>query len=137
MSDEKKKKLYIFSILVSVVIIVISIVTLIRLSSPKVDYDSMNKEIMQYVSKLDNIKDIKPNSDGIYKIMLENDSWYAGSEKDKMVYCKTVNEALTVICQKYKAIKDTQRVNVYYYDEDRINIAEPGKGNTLESTILH
>lgn len=137
MSDEKKKKLYMLSILVSVIVIVISIATLVRMSKPKVDYDSMNKEIVQYVSKLDNIKDIKPNGDGIYKIMLESDSWYAGSEKDKMVFCKTVNEALTVICQKYKAVKDTQRVDVYYYDEDRIKIAEPGKGNTLESIILY
>lgn len=137
MSDEKKKKLYLLSILVSVIIIVVSIITLIRMSSHKVDYESMNKEIMQYVNKLDNIKDIKPNGDGIYKIMLESDSWYAGTEKDKMVFCKNVNEALTVICQKYKAVRDTQRVDVYYYDEDRIKIAEPGKGNTLESIILH
>lgn len=137
MNDEKKKRFYLLSIVVSVIIIVVSITVLIKMSSPKVDYDSMNKEIMQYVSKLDNIKDIKPNGDGIYKIMLESDSWYAGSERDKMVFCKNVNETLTVICQKYKAIRDTQRVDVYYYDEDRIKIAEPGKGNTLESIILH
>lgn len=137
MNDEKKKKLYLLSILVSVIVIVISIVTLVRMSKPKIDYDSMDKEIMQYVSKLDNIKDIKPNGDGIYKVMLESASWYAGTENDKMVFCKNVNEALTVICQKYKAVSDTQRVDVYYYDEDRIKIAEPGKGNTLESKILH
>lgn len=137
MNDEKKKKLYLLLIIVLSIIIVTCITTLIKMSSPKVDYDSMNKEITQYVSKLDNIKDIKPNGDGIYKIMLESNSWYAGSERDKMVFCKNVNETLTVICQKYKAIRDTQRADVYYYDEDRIKIAEPGKGNTLESIILH
>lgn len=137
MSDENKKKLYLLSAVVSSIIIVFSIMTLIKMSSPKVDYDSMNKEIMQYVNKLDNIKDIKSNGDGIYKIMLKSDSWYSGADRDKMVFCKNVNETLTVICQKYKAVRDTQRVDVYYYDEDSIKIAEPGKGNTLESIILH
>ncbi|RFZ78777.1 hypothetical protein DS742_11740 [Lacrimispora amygdalina] len=137
MNDEKKKGLYLLSIVASSLIIIFSITTLIKMSSHKVDYDSMNKEIMEYVSKLDNIKDIKSNGDGIYKIMLESDSWYAGMERDKMVFCKNVNETLTVICQKYKAIRDTQAVDVYYYDEDGIKVAEPGKGVTLESKILH
>jgi len=48
-----------------------------------------------------------------------------------------VNETLTVICQKYNAIRDIEIAHVYYFDEDGIKIAEPGKGVTLESTILH
>lgn len=137
MNDEKKKGIYLLSIVVLSLIILFSIITLVKMSRPKVDYDSMDKEIIQYVSKLDNIKDIKPNGDGAYKIVLESDSWYAGSERDKMVFCKNVNETLTVICQKYKEIKDTQIAYIYYYDEDGIKIAEPGKGLTLESKILH
>lgn len=137
MNDEKKKGIYLLSIVVLSLIILFSIITLFKMSRPKVDYDSMDKEIIQYVSKLDNIKDIKPNGEGAYKIVLESDSWYAGSERDKMVFCKNVNETLTVICQKYKEIKDTQIAYIYYYDEDGIKIAEPGKGLTLESKILH
>lgn len=137
MNDEKKKGIYLLSIVVLSLIILFSIITLVKMSRPKVDYDSMDKEIIQYVSKLDNIKDIKPNGEGAYKIVLESDSWYAGSERDKMVFCKNVNETLTVICQKYKEIKDTQIAYIYYYDEDGIKIAEPGKGLTLESKILH
>ncbi len=137
MNDEKRKGIYLLTIVVFSLIILFSIITLFKMLKPKVDYDSMDKEIMQYVSNLDNIKDIKPNGDGAYKIVLESDSWYAGSERDKMGFCKSVNETLTVICQKYKEIKDTQIAYIYYYDEDGIKIAEPGKGLTLESKILH
>lgn len=137
MSDEKKKKLYLLSIIASIVIIVISIVIIIKVSRPKVDYDSMAKEILQYTSQLENVVHVKAVSDSIFDITLEGDSWYSGSDRDKRKFCKSVNETLTVICQKYKVIRDIEIAHVYYYDEDGIKIAEPGKGVTLESTILH
>lgn len=137
MSEAKKKNGYLLIILVSVIIIIVSIVILVRLSKPKIDYDAMAKELLQYVYTFDKVKDIEVTSDDIYKITVANDPWYAASERDKMVLCKKLNEGVTVICQKYKIIKDTQRAYVYYYDEDGIKIAEPGDGLTLESKILH
>ena len=137
MSDEKKKKVYLLLIFVFTAIIIVSVVTLIRLSKPKIDYDAMAKELLQYVYTFDKVKDIEVPSDDIYNITIESDSWYAASERDKLLLCKKLNEGITVICQKYKIIKDTQIAYVYYYDEDGIKIAEPGKGFTLESIILH
>jgi hypothetical protein len=134
MSDEKKKKLYLLWIVASMVIIVI----LIRMSKQKVDFDSMTKNILQYTSQLENIVDVTAvGDDGIFDITLKGDSWYNGTDRDKRKFCKSVNETLTVICQKYKAIRDIEIAHVYYFDEDGIKIAEPGKGVTLESTILH
>ena len=65
-------------------------------------------------------------------------SWYHAEDKDKLIYCKAVNQTITAICQKYKAIKDTERANVYYYDEYGVLLAEPSETSyTLESNILH
>jgi hypothetical protein len=137
MDKTNKKKIYALWALLGLIGLAAIIWILSMLLKPKIDYESMGKEIMQYTSELENIKNIKATSDSSFKITLESDSWYAGTEKDKMVFCKNVNEALTVICQKYKTIKDTQTAYVNYYDEDGIMIAEPKKGITLESTILH
>ncbi len=138
MSKEKKKNNNLKWILVAAAIVVVLTVVIIRLLTPKVDYVAMGTEIRQYTDQLENIKDIEANGDKIFKITLESDSWYAGTEKDKMVYCKNVNQTLTVICQKYKTVNERQRADVYYYDEDGILIAEPSdKGYTLESKILH
>jgi len=137
MDKLNKKKIYALWALLGLIGLAAIIWILSMLLKPKIDYESMGKEIMQYTSELENIKNIKATSDSSFKITLESDSWYAGTDRDKMVFCKTVNEALTVICQKYKTIKDTQTAYVNYYDEDGIMIAEPKKGITLESTILH
>ena len=137
MDKKNKKKLYTLWALLGIIGLGAIIWILSMLLKPKVDYESMAREVIQYAAKFENIKDIKATSNNSFKITLESDSWYAGTEKDKMVFCKNVNEALTVICQKYKTIKDTQTAYVNYYDEDGIMIAEPKKGITLESTILH
>lgn len=137
MDKTNKKKLYALWAFLGLIGIAAIIWILSMLLKPKVDYESMAREITQYAAGLENIKDIRATSNSSFKITLESDSWYTGTEKDKMVFCKTVNEALTVICQKYKTIKDTQTAYVNYYDEDGIMIAEPKKGITLESKILH
>ncbi len=58
-------------------------------------------EILQYTSQLENVVHIKAVSDSIFDITLEGDSWYNGTDRDKRKFCKSVNETLTVICQKY------------------------------------
>jgi len=137
MDKTNKKKPYALWAFLGLIGVAAIIWILSMLLKPKVDYESMAREITQYAAELENIMDIKATSNSSFKITLESNSWYAGTEKDKMVFCKTVNEALTVICQKYKTIKDTQTAYVNYYDEDGIMIAEPKKGITLESAILH
>lgn len=137
MNEQKKKKVYLLLIFLFAVIIIASAVTLVRLSKPKIDYDAMAEELLQYVYTYDKVKNIEVPSDSVYNITIASDPWYSASERDKMLLCKNLNEGITVICQKYKIIKDTQRAYVYYYDEDGIKIAEPGEGLTLESKILH
>lgn len=137
MEERRKKKVYLLIILVSIVVIIASIITLTKVLKPKIDYDAMAEELLQYVYTYDKVKDIEVVSDSIYNLTIASDPWYSASERDKLLLCKTLNEGITVICQKYKIIKDTQIAYINYYDEEGIKIAEPGKGFTLESTILH
>ena len=106
MNAEKKKWLVL--IVFFIVVIVISLATLFKVFKPKVDYESMNKEIVQYIHGLDNIIDIENTETGTYRITLDDEIWYAAEEKDKAGYCLAVNTTITAICQKYKALKDTQ-----------------------------
>ena len=118
--------------------IIISLVTLFNALKPKVDYESLNKEIAQYIHGLDNIIDIENTETGTYKITLDDKIWYSAEEKDKASYCLAVNTTITAICQKYKALKDTQKAYIYYYDESGVLIAEPSeKLYSLESKILY
>ncbi|MFR6219879.1 MAG: hypothetical protein ACLUKO_24530 [Enterocloster bolteae] len=136
MNAEKKKWLVL--ILSFVIVIIISLVTLFNALKPKVDYESMNKEIAQYIHGLDNIIDIEDTETGTYKITLNDEIWYSAEEKDKASYCLAVNTTITAICQKYKALKDTQKAYIYYYDESGVLIAEPSeKLYSLESKILY
>ena len=121
-----------------VIVIIISLVTLFNALKPKVDYESMNKEIAQYIHGLDNIIDIEDTETGTYRIILSDEIWYSAEEKDKASYCLAVNTTITAICQKYKALKDTQKAYIYYYDESGVLIAEPSeKLYSLESKILY
>lgn len=136
MNAEKKKWLVL--ILFFVIVIIISLVTLFNALKPKVDYESMNKEIAQYIHGLDNIIDIEDTETGTYRIILSDEIWYSAEEKDKASYCLAVNTTITAICQKYKALKDTQKAYIYYYDESGVLIAEPSeKPYSLESKILY
>ncbi|ENZ40757.1 hypothetical protein [Enterocloster bolteae] len=136
MNAEKKKWLVL--ILFFVIVIIISLVTLFNALKPKVDYESMNKEIAQYIHGLDNIIDIEDTETGTYRIILSDEIWYSAEEKDKASYCLAVNTTITAICQKYKALKDTQKAYIYYYDESGVLIAEPSeKLYSLESKILY
>lgn len=136
MNAEKKKWLVL--ILSFVIVIIISLVTLFNALKPKVDYESMNKEIAQYIHGLDNIIDIEDTETGTYQITLNDEIWYSAEEKDKASYCLAVNTTITAICQKYKALKDTQKAYIYYYDESGVLIAEPSeKLYSLESKILY
>lgn len=125
MNAEKKKWLVL--ILFFVIVIIISLVTLFNALKPKVDYESMNKEIAQYIHGLDNIIDIEDTETGTYRIILSDEIWYSAEEKDKASYCLAVNTTITAICQKYKALKDTQKAYIYYYDESGVLIAEPSE----------
>lgn len=136
MNAEKKKWLVL--ILFFVIVIIISLVTLFNALKPKVDYESMNNEITEYLNGLNNIKKIESNEAGTYRITLDDEIWYSAEEKDKASYCLAVNTTITAICQKYKALKDTQKVYIYYYDESGVLIAEPSeKLYSLESKILY
>ena len=136
MNAEKKKWLVL--ILFFVIVIIISLVTLFNALKPKVDYELMNKEIAQYIHGLDNIIDIEDTETGTYRIILSDEIWYSAEEKDKASYCLAVNTTITAICQKYKALKDTQKAYIYYYDESGVLIAEPSeKLYSLESKILY
>lgn len=136
MNAEKKKWLVL--ILFFVIVIIISLVTLFNALKPKVDYESMNKEIAQYIHGLDNIIDIEDTETGTYRIILSDEIWYSAEEKDKASCCLAVNTTITAICQKYKALKDTQKAYIYYYDESGVLIAEPSeKLYSLESKILY
>ena len=136
MNAEKKKWLAL--IIFFVIVIIISLVTLFNALKPKVDYESMNKEIDQYIHGLDNIIDIEKTETGTYKITLDDEIWYSAEEKDKASYCLAVNTTITAMCQKYKALKDTQKAYIYYYDESGVLIAEPSeKLYSLESKILY
>ena len=134
----KRKMFYLFAIVGSFIVIMICIGIISKMMKPKVDYEGLYRDINAYTSQLENITDVVDKGDGIFNITLKNDSWYAGSEHYKMVYCKNVNKNITFLCQKYQLIKDTEWAAIYYYDEDGINIAEPSKkGYDLESNILH
>lgn len=98
MNAEKKKWLVL--ILFFVIVIIISLVTLFNALKPKVDYESMNKEIAQYIHGLDNIIDIEDTETGTYRIILSDEIWYSAEEKDKASYCLAVNTTITAICQK-------------------------------------
>lgn len=136
MNAEKKKWLVL--ILFFVIVIIISLVTLFNALKPKVDYESMNNEITEYLNGLNNIKKIESNEAGTYRITLDDEIWYSAEEKDKASYCLAVNTTITAICQKYKALKDTQKAYIYYYDESGVLIAEPSeKLYSLESKILY
>ncbi|MBS5631271.1 MAG: hypothetical protein KHX45_20715 [Clostridiales bacterium] len=133
MNAERKK--WIAWIVLCIIVIIIGLAILLK---PKVDYESMNNEIMEYVNGLENIKEINSDKAGIYKLTLEDSIWYAAEEKDKAGYCLAVNTTITAICQKYKALKDTQKAYIYYYDESGVLIAEPSeKLYSLESKILY
>jgi hypothetical protein len=133
-----EKKKWLVLILFFVIVIIISLVTLFNALKPKVDYESMNKEIAQYIHGLDNIIDIEDTETGTYRIILSDEIWYSAEEKDKASYCLAVNTTITAICQKYKALKDTQKAYIYYYDESGVLIAEPSeKLYSLESKILY
>lgn len=137
MEEAKKKKpygLWVALILIGVAIFIWIISMLLK---PKIDYDSMAKELLNYAYTFDNVDKIEAIDDDIFRVTVKSDSWYVANERDKKVFCKKINEGITVICQKYNAIKDTQVAYIYYYDEAGIKIAEPGKGFTLESTIIH
>ena len=122
-------------IVLCIIVIMIGLVILLK---PKVDYESMNNDIMEYVNGLENIKEINSDKAGIYKLTLEDSTWYAAEEKDKAGYCLAVNTTITAICQKYKALKEVQRAQIFYYDESGVLIAEPSdKSYTLESKILY
>lgn len=134
----KEKKKYALWILFCIIAIIVSAIFIIYNTSPKIDREAMATEIAEYVYGLDNVQDIKADGDSIFKITIIGDSWYHAEEKDKLIYCKAVNQTITAICQKYKAIKDTERASVYYYDEYGVLLAEPSeKSYTLESKILH
>lgn len=137
MGEQKKKGFYLLLIFVFSAIIIASAIILVKLSKPKIDYDAMAEELLQYVYTYDKVKNIEVPSDSVYNITIASEPWYSSSERDKLLLCKTLNEGITVICQKYKIIKDTQIAYVNYYDEDGMKIAEPGNGLTLESKILH
>lgn len=137
MEEAKRKKpygLWAALILIGVVIVIWIISMLLK---PKIDYDSMAKELLNYAYTFDNVDKIEAIDDDIFHVTVKSDPWYAASEKDKMIFCKKMNEGITVICQKYKVIRDIDRAAVYYYDGKGIKVAEPGKGVTLESKILH
>lgn len=134
----KEKTKWLIWIMFCIIVIIVSAIFIIYNTSPKIDREAMATEIAQYVYGLDNVQDIEADGDSIFKITISGDSWYSTEEKDKMIYCKAVNQTITAICQKYKAIKDTQRAHVYYYDEYGILLAEPSDELfTLESKILH
>ena len=134
----KEKKKYALWILFCIIVIIVSVIFIIYNTSPKIDREAMATEIAEYVYGLDNVQDIKADGDSIFKITITGDSWYHSEDKDKLIYCKAVNQTITAICQKYKAIKDTERANVYYYDEYGVLLAEPSETSyTLESNIIH
>jgi hypothetical protein len=134
----KEKKKYALWILFCIIVIIVSVIFIIYNTSPKIDREAMATEIAEYVYGLDNVQDIKADGDSIFKITITGDSWYHAEDKDKLIYCKAVNQTITAICQKYKAIKDTERANVYYYDEYGVLLAEPSETSyTLESNIIH
>jgi len=127
-------KLVIPAIIVGIIMIVWIISMLLK---PKIDYTAMATDLLKYAYTFDNVQNMEAVSNSMFNITVKNDAWYASSERDKMLFCKKLNEGIISICWKYKAIKDTQIAYVYYYDEDGIKIAEPGKGLTTESIILH
>ncbi|XBX07058.1 hypothetical protein QMP26_02340 [Enterocloster clostridioformis] len=133
----KNKKYFVF-ILISIVIIIACLIKIWKTFNPGIDYQSMNNEITEYLNGLNNIKKIKSNEAGIYELTLEDGIWYSAEEKDKASYCLAVNTTISAICQKYKALKDTQKAYIYYYDESGVLIAEPSeKLYSLESKILY
>lgn len=137
MEENKKKSPYgLYGVLIFIgILLVIWIISM--LTKPKIDYTAMATDLTRYAYTFDNVSNIEATNNSLYTITVKSDSWYAASERDKMLFCKKLNEGITAICWKYKAIQDTQIAYINYYDEDGIKIAEPGKGMTLESTILH
>jgi len=137
MEEVKRKKpygLWVALILIGVIIVIWIVSMLLK---PKIDYDSMAKELFNYAYTFDNVDKIEAVDDDIFHITVKSDPWYIASEKDKMIFCKKMNEGITLICQKYKTIRDIDRAAVYYYDSKGIKVAEPAKAVTLESKILH
>ncbi len=133
-----KNKRYFVFIIISIVIIIASLIKIWKTFNPGIDYQSMNNEITEYLNGLNNIKKIESDEAGTYRITLDDEIWYAAEEKDKAGYCLAVNTTITAICQKYKALKDTQKAYIYYYDESGVLIAEPSeKLYSLESKILY
>ena len=137
MEKTSKKKLYMLLVPLIAIGVIMVIWILSMLLKPKVDYDAMAKELTQYANTYENVNKIDANNNYTYQITVSNEVWYSASEKDKLTFCNKMNEGITAIAWKYKAIKENQIASVYYYDEDGIKIAEPGKGFTLESNILH
>lgn len=137
MEKTSKKKFYMMAVPPIIIGIIVIIWILSMLLRPKIDYTAMAIELKQYAYSYDNVKKIDASDNNTYQIVVLNEPWYAASERDKLVFCKKMNEGITAIGWKYKAIKDNQIAYVYYYDEDGINIAEPGKWLTTESKILH
>lgn len=136
--EEKVSKKHLIIRWTAVIIgLIIAGIMIMQLFKPKIDYEAMATDLTRYAYTFDNVSNIQASNNSSYTITVKSDSWYAASERDKMLFCKKMNEGITSICWKYKAIKDTQKAYIYYYDEDGINIAEPGKGFTLESIILH
>lgn len=141
MWTKKKEKLLIkwSIIIISIFAVVMWGGTIIvNLLEPKIDYDAMHSEMMDYVNQLENIKEVKYMKDGRYYITLEDSSWYSGSERDKLQFCLNVNKNITYVCRKYKTVEEDFPAYIYYYDESGLRIAEPSdRLGSLESKILY
>lgn len=137
MKEKVSKKHLIIRWTAVVIGLIIAGIMIMQLFKPKIDYEAMATDLTKYAYTFDKVSKIEASDNNLYTITVKSDSWYSASERDKMLFCKKLNEGITSICWKYKAIRDTQIAYVYYYDEDGIKIAEPGKGLTLESKILH
>ncbi len=137
MNEKEIKKHHIIRITAIAIGIVIAIMMIMTLFKPKIDYEAMATDLTNFAYSFNSVEKINADNNSSFNIIIKSNTWYAASERDKMILCKKLNEGITSICWKYKAIKDTQKAYIYYYDEDEIKIAEPGKGLTLESTILH
>lgn len=137
MDRTQKNKFY--KLVIPAIIVGIIMITWIisMLLKPKIDYTAMATDLIKYAYAFENVQNIESVNNSTYNITVKSDEWYNASEKDKIMFCKKMNEGVTSICWKYKAIKDTQIAYIYYYDADGIKIAEPGEGLTLESKILH
>lgn len=136
MNKNKTKRLYVFIIFVSIIVIAYSSFILYRAYGPRPDYETFYSNLSHLSEEISNIESIEMISDGVIYVYIDDSSWVGASNLDKASYCKNINELITAYCQKDNIINSNQIALVYYYNDDGIVLAEP-KTLSLESNILY